>query len=84
MNELHKWKPRVEWAFDGSGYKQLLTDATYAAQNTQMNWVVYSQLIVATIGGTAHHLIKQYEDNKNGYGSRNALCEWYDGNSVKN
>ena len=73
----------MKCAFYGSLYKQVLIDSTYAAQNTQMNLVVYSQLEVSTIGGAAHHLIKQYEDDKNGYGVCNALCEWYDGDAVK-
>ena len=62
----------------------MLTDAKCAAQNTQMNRVVYSQLAVATVGGTAHHIIKKYEDDKNGYGACNAFCELYDWGAVKN
>ena len=34
-------------------------------EKTQMNLVVYSHLSVATVGGTAHHLVKQHEDNNN-------------------
>ena len=49
-----------------------------------MNQVIYSQLLVETVGVTSHNLIKQYKDDKNGYGAWNALCEWYDENSVKN
>ena len=48
-----------------------------------MNRVVYSQFEVGTVGGTSHQLIKQYEEDKNGYGAWNALCEWYDGDDVK-
>ena len=61
MGEIDEWqrcKPKTGCTFYGSGYEWLLTDATYAARNTQMNWVVYSHLAVETIGGTAHHLIK--------------------------
>ena len=36
----------------------MLTDATYAAQNTQTNQVIQSQLAVATVGRIAHNLIK--------------------------
>ena len=36
----------------------MLADETYAAQNTHMNRVVYSQLAAETVGGTAYHLIK--------------------------
>ena len=49
-----------------------------------MNRVVYSQLSVATVGGNSHRLFKQYKDDNNGYGSWNDLCEWYDGNRMKN
>ena len=69
MDEWQRWKSSTECAFYRSGYKRVLTDATYAAQNTHMNRAVYSQLAVATSGVTAHHLIKKYEDNKNGYGA---------------
>ena len=83
MDEWQKWKPNTECASDGSGYKQVLTYETYAALNTQMNQVVYSQSAVATVGGTSHHLIKQFEDYKNGYGAWNSLCEWQNRGAVK-
>ena len=74
MDEWKSFKSRMECAFDESVYKQVLIYATYSIWNTQMNRVVYSQWEVATVGGTAHHLIKKYEDDKNGYGAWNALC----------
>ena len=49
-----------------------------------MNRVVYSQLTVATIGVTAHHLIKKHEEDENGYGAWSDLWVWYDGDDVKN
>ena len=49
-----------------------------------MNRVVYSQLEVTTVGETAYHLIKQYEEDKNGYGEWNTFCEWYDGDALNN
>ena len=49
-----------------------------------MNLVVYSQFVVSTVGGTAYHLIKQYEDDNNGYVSWKALCECYYEDNVKN
>ena len=49
-----------------------------------MNQAVYSQLALATVRGSAHHLIKQHGDNRNEYGAWNAFREWYDGDSVKN
>ena len=44
MDEWQSCKYITQCAFEGSGYKQMLTDATYAAQNTQINLVLYSQL----------------------------------------
>ena len=49
-----------------------------------MNQVVYYLLSVETVGVTSHHLIKHHEGDKNGYGAWNDLCEWYDGDAVKN
>ena len=45
--------------------------------------MVYSKLAVANVGGTAHPLIKQYEDDNNGYRECKDFCEWYDGNCVR-
>ena len=74
----------MECAFGGSGYEQVLTDATYDVQKKQMNILLYSQLSVATVWGTANKLIKQHEGNKNGYVSWNNLREWYYGYAVNN
>ena len=46
--------------------------------------MVYYQLLVVTVVGTAHHIIKQHEGDKHRYGSWNALCEWYYRYAVKN
>jgi hypothetical protein len=79
-----KWKSRTECAFDGSGYEKVLSNRPYAEINTQMNRVVYAQLYVATVEGTAHHLVKQHETLKDGHAAWNSLCEWYDGDIIKN
>ena len=31
-----------------------------------MNWIVYYQIVVVTLVGTAHHLVKRFEDTKYG------------------
>jgi hypothetical protein len=49
-----------------------------------MNRVVYSQLYVATVDGTVHHLVKQHENEKDGNAAWKLLCEWYDGDVIKN
>ena len=48
-----------------------------------MNCIVYSQLSVATSGGTAYHIVKQFENEKDGHAAWNALCEWHDGDTMK-
>jgi hypothetical protein len=58
FDSWQKWKSRTECAFDGSGYEKVLSDEIYAETNEQMNQGVYAQLYVATVDGTAHHLVK--------------------------
>eukprot|EP00957_Ditylum_brightwellii_P114740 8749425-Ditylum_brightwellii.AAC.1 len=48
-----------------------------------MSRIVYSQLLVATSEGTAYHLVKQFEKEKEGNKSWNALLEWYNGDVMK-
>ena len=48
-----------------------------------MNRIVYAQLSVATSDGTSHHLVKQYNHDRDGYKAWQALCEWY-GDLIKN
>jgi hypothetical protein len=79
-----KWKSRTECAFNGSGYDKILTDDKFAKNNPKMNAIVYSQLAVATVDGNAHHLVKQYESERDGYKSWQALIEWYDGDVIRN
>ena len=66
FSEWPKWKSWTECAFDGSGYELILSDAEYAARHERMNKIVYSQLSAATVDGNAHHLVKAYEDEKDG------------------
>ena len=49
-----------------------------------MNRIVYTQLWVATSNGTSHHLVKQYDHDKDGHRAWQALCDWYDGDLIKN
>ena len=58
MDEWKGWKLRTEYAFDGSVCDIVVTIAIYYRQNIQMDRLVYSQLAVATIEGTVHHLVK--------------------------
>lgn len=83
LEDWPKWKNRTECAFDGSGYENILTNEEFAAENPKMNRIVYSQLAVATVEGTAYHLVKQYEDMKDGYAAWQSLLGWYDGDVIK-
>ena len=82
--EWHKWKSHTECVFEGSGYKNILSDVKYAGQHPRMTRVVYLQLAASTVDGTAYHLVKQHEDTKNGHLAWHAMCDWYDGDTVKN
>ena len=81
--EWPKWKNRSLCAFEGSGYDKILTDISFARCHPKMNKIVYSQLATATIDGTAHHIVAQLSDTKDGHGAWTALSEWYDGDSAK-
>ena len=84
MEDWQKWKNRTECALDGSGYEEILTDESYALSHPRESRIVYAQLSVATIGGTANHLIKKFDSTKNGYSAWEALCNWYDGEMIQN
>ena len=52
--------------------------------HSKMNKIVFSQLAVATVDGTAFHIVRQFNDEKDGYKAWKALIEWYEGDVVKN
>jgi len=83
-DEWQRWKSRTECAFDGSGYENILVDPVFATNNPRMNRVVYSQLAVATVDGTAYHLVRQFEELKDGHEAWNALCGWFDRDQIRN
>ena len=53
-------------------------------RNSKMNKIVYSQLSVATVDGTAHHIVMNHAESKNGYQAWKDLVQWYEGDSVRN
>ena len=83
-DEWQHWKSQTKFALDGSGYKRILVDPGYAKDNPRMNQVVYSQLVVAMVDGTAYHLVRQHEEQKDGHKAWIALCEWYVGDQIQN
>jgi hypothetical protein len=62
----------------------VLLDKDFAMDHPKMNAIVYSQLAVATVDGTAHHSIKQFEETKDGAAAWAVLVDWYDGDLIKN
>ena len=83
FSEWPKWKSRTKCAFSGSGYEWILTDPRYAVEHPRMNKIVFSQLSAATVDGNAHHLVKQHEDDDDGWAAWHSLCDWYDGEVIQ-
>eukprot|EP00957_Ditylum_brightwellii_P059031 4477292-Ditylum_brightwellii.AAC.1 len=83
MEEWQKWKNRTECTLDGSGYIRIVIDREYAQRLHNQNRVVFSQLSVATSGGTVFHLVKNFEDEKDRHAAWQALVEWFDGDILK-
>ena len=62
----------------------MISDDIFGEKNQQMNPIVYLQLSVATVGGTSHHMVKRFEDTKDGNAALKSMCEWYDVNVINN
>jgi hypothetical protein len=83
-DDWQKWKSRTECAFSGSGYERVLEDEEYSLRYERLNRVVYSQLAAATVDGVAYHLVQEFEETKDGHAAWVKLCDWYDGDLIKN
>jgi hypothetical protein len=83
VEDWQKWKNCTQCTFDGSGYERVLSDREYADRMRNQNRVVFSQLSVATPGGTAYHFVKQHDKNKDGHAAWHSLIELFDGNVLK-
>ena len=83
MDEWPRWKTWTMCAFSGTGFEQVLEDHLYAVTHPDINKVVFSQLLLATVEGTAYHLVHCHEDDGNGHGAWQSLKDWYDGDAVK-
>eukprot|EP00957_Ditylum_brightwellii_P024411 1842887-Ditylum_brightwellii.AAC.1 len=59
IEDWQKWKNRTSCALVGSGYNVVL--------KKKKTVVVYLQLAMVTSGGTAYHLVKAHEKEKDGY-----------------
>ena len=56
----------------------------FSQEHSMVNRIVYAQLLVVTSDGTSHHLVKQYDHNKDGHRAWQALSERHDGDLIKN
>ena len=63
--------------------ERILEDPTYAARHPALNKVVFAQLLLATVEGTAYHLVHKHKDDINRNAAWELLKEWYDGNVLK-
>eukprot|EP00957_Ditylum_brightwellii_P080822 6148165-Ditylum_brightwellii.AAC.1 len=75
IKDWQKWKNHTQCASDGSGYEKVLSNPEYADKMRSQNRVVFSQLSVAMLGGTAYHLVKQHDKDKDGHAAWNSLIE---------
>eukprot|EP00957_Ditylum_brightwellii_P196770 14991593-Ditylum_brightwellii.AAC.1 len=66
-----------------SGYERVLFNWEYADIMRNQNRVVFSQLSVASSGGTAYHLVKQHDEDKDGYAAWHSLIKWFDSDILK-
>eukprot|EP00957_Ditylum_brightwellii_P184042 14019135-Ditylum_brightwellii.AAC.1 len=56
VEDWQKWKNCTQCAFDGSGFEKVLSNQEHTDRMRNQNRKVFSQLSVATLGGTAYHL----------------------------
>ena len=50
----------------------------------QMNCIIYSQLSMATVGGTYHNLVNKFKYTNIGNAAWKSMCECYDGDEIIN
>eukprot|EP00957_Ditylum_brightwellii_P001946 149901-Ditylum_brightwellii.AAC.1 len=65
------------------GYERILSNQDYTDRMRNQNKMVFSQLSVATSGGKAYHLMKQHDENKDGYAAWYTLIKWFDSDILK-
>ena len=78
-NEWQCWKSRTECTFNGSEYVKILTSPDFAMNNPLLSRVVYSQLVVITVDASAYHIVRHFEDEKDGHEAWVVLCECFNG-----
>ena len=81
--EWPRWCTTTKCTLIGSGFERCLSDEIYATNHPIKNRILYSQLVVATASGTAHHLVQPYEDMMSGFSAWQALLLWYNRDVIK-
>jgi hypothetical protein len=82
--DFAQWKKGIECALQGTGYDRILTDEKFSKANPIMNSMVFAQLSLAVIRGSANHVVEKVETTKDGYAAWQALHAWYDESDLIN
>ena len=77
------WRKRTECALNGRGYERILSDSVFSAKNKRKISIVHSQLSISTINGSAHHLVRKFETEKDGYSASQDMVNWYTGENME-
>ena len=80
----NKWKERTLCTFSTCGYDKVLEDYEHALKHPNTNKLIFALLSNATVEGHPHHLVNDFKQEKDGYLAWHALCDWYDGEEIKN
>ena len=59
-------------------------DAIFATNNQQMNRIVYSKLVIETVGVPTHHMVKCFKDKKDSNYTLESIYKCYDGSFINN
>ena len=78
----HSWKARARAAMGIAGMLDILDKPDYAKKNGIDNETVFHMLQVATVDGSASHLVDQYSDINDGHKAFQALLNWYEGDKL--
>jgi hypothetical protein len=79
--EFPKWRSHTECVFNGTGYEQVLSNATYAISHPLKNALVFSQLSIALCDGDASHLVDQHRNTQNGHQAWHDLLTYFYGSN---
>ena len=78
----HSWKKKTRAAIGTAGMLRILDSPTYAKKNGTDNETIYHLLQVATVDGTASHLVDMHEEERDGRKAYQELVRWYEGDEL--